>query len=170
MSTIDIALIVLLGGFVLTGLWFGIVHMVGSIVGIALGALLAGKYYDIVANFLSAPLGGNVNFSRVLAFFIVFVVVNRLFGFCLLLLDKAIDFFAVIPFFKTFNRLLGAVLGLIEGTLVLGLAVYFASRFPWSPQLVAQLQASSLAKSLLVVGAILVPLLPQAIRAVQSVL
>lgn len=170
MSTVDIALIVLLGGFVLTGFWFGIVHMVGSIAGLALGAILAGKYYDVVANAIAPYLGNNANLGRVIGFFLVFVIINRLFGFLLHLLDKAIDFFAVIPFFKTFNRLLGAALGFIEGTLVLGLAVYFASRFSWSPAFAQQLQTSSLARAFVTVGAILIPLLPQALRALQSVL
>ncbi|MEK9152262.1 MAG: hypothetical protein AAB692_02755, partial [Patescibacteria group bacterium] len=60
--------------------------------------------------------------------------------------------------------------GLIEGTLVLGLAVYFSAKFPVSQQFGADLAASSLAKAVNGIGSILAPLLPAALQMMQSVL
>lgn len=170
MNVIDLVLLVTLAGFILSGFWFGIIHMVGSLVGLLVGAWAAGHYYEALAQFGAPWIGGNLNLARVLAFLLIFIVVNRLFGVIVNLAEKIFKIISIIPFLKTFNRLLGAAFGLIEGTLVLGLVVFFASRFPFTAAFEMALRSSQLAKALYSVGAVLAPLLPQAVRAVQSVL
>lgn len=170
MSYVDLAILVLLGGFTLFGLWFGVIHMVGSIVGLVAGAVVSGWYYDPVAHWFAGWLGGSLNFWRFVSVFIVYVLVNRAVGLIFWIIEKIFKFISVIPFLKTFNRLLGAGLGLIEGTFVCGLAVWFAARLPFSASFTAALTASPMAKALVGVGAVLAPLLPQAARALQTVL
>jgi membrane protein required for colicin V production len=168
MINVDLVLLIILAGFIASGFWFGIIHMIGSLVGLVVGAWAAGHYFGAVANVITPWIGGNINLARIIAFFAIFVIVNRLFGLIVYLAEKVFNIIAIIPFLKTFNRLLGAAFGLIEGTLVLGLAVYFAGRFSFTAAFGAALQASQLAKSLKLVGAILAPLLPEAVRAIQS--
>ncbi len=168
MNIIDISLLVLLGGFVLYGFWFGIIHLIGSIVGLIVGAIVSGRMYGPVGAWLTPYVGGNANLGRVIAFFLVFVLVSKLVGLLFWIVEKIFKFISIIPFMKTFNRLLGAAFGLLEGTLALGLAVYFASRFPISEATEAALQGSKVAHALLPVGSILAPLLPLAVRAAQS--
>jgi membrane protein required for colicin V production len=170
MTFIDIALLVLLGGFILAGFWFGVIHMVGSLVGLILGAVLAGRFYDDAALWAAPYLGGNSKLASILMFFLIFVLVTRLVGLLVLLADKVFKFVAIIPFLKSFNRLLGALFGLIEGTLVLGLVVYFAGRFPVNAAFEMALRNSQIARALNVIGTLLAPLLPKALRALQSVL
>jgi len=170
MNIVDIVLLVVLASFILSGFWFGIIHMVGSLVGVLVGAWAAGHYYETLTPWISPWVGGNLNLARIIGFFILFVIVNRLFGVIVFIAEKIFKVIAVIPFLKTFNRLLGAAFGLIEGTLVLGLAVYFASRFPFTAAFEMSMRTSELAKALYNVGLILAPLLPQAVRAIQSVL
>jgi len=168
MINVDLILLIILAGFIASGFWFGIIHMIGSLVGLVVGAWAAGHYFEAVASFGAPWIGGNMNLARIIAFFLIFVIVNRLFGIIVYLAEKVFNIIAIIPFLKTFNRLLGAAFGLIEGTLVLGLAVYFAGRFSFTTAFAAALQASQLAKSLKIIGAVLAPLLPQAVRAIQS--
>lgn len=168
MNTVDISLLVALGGFVLYGFWFGIIHMVGAVVGIVGGALAAGRLYAPVAGWITPLIGGNANLAKIVAFAVVFILVNKLVGIAFWMIEKAFKVIAVIPFLKTFNRLLGAALGLLEGTLVLGLTVYFASRFPVSAAFDIPFQESAVANALLPVGSILAPLLPLAIRTARS--
>jgi len=170
MNVVDISLLVLLGGFVLYGLWFGIIHMIGSLVGVIFGAIAAGRLYAPVGEWLTPLIGGNANLGKIIAFFLVFIVVTKLVGLIFWIVEKIYKFIAVIPFMKSFNRLLGAAFGLIEGTLVLGLGVYFASRFPVSAVSEMWLRDSAVANALLPVGKILAPLLPLAVRALQSVM
>ena len=47
MPIFDLVLLIVLGGFVLYGLWFGLIQSVGSLVGIALAAVIAGQWYTI---------------------------------------------------------------------------------------------------------------------------
>lgn len=170
MTTLDFVILVLLGGFTLFGLWFGVIHMIGSFVGLILGAYAAGHYYEAFGTWIAGLTGGNVNFWRLASVFIVYVLVNRLVGLLFWLLEKAFNFIAVIPFLKTFNRLLGAGLGLIEGTFVIGLGVWFAARFPFNVGFTDALQASSIARAVLGVGSVLAPLLPEAVRLLKSVI
>lgn len=169
MNVLDISLLVALGGFVLYGFWFGIIHMVGALLGVVVGAVAAGRLYPLVAHWVPFT-GDNANLAKIIAFAVVFILVNKLVGLVFWVVEKIFKFISVIPFLKTFNRLLGAALGLLEGTLVLGLVVYFASKFPVSAAFDALMRDSTVAHALLPVGSILAPLLPLAVRAAQSLM
>jgi uncharacterized membrane protein required for colicin V production len=170
MNIIDVSLLVALGGFVLAGFWFGVIHMVGSLVGLVFGAIIAGRFYDDLGAWIAPWLGDNFNLAKIIAFAAIFILVTKLVAVLVWIVDKVFKFIAVIPFLKTFNRLLGAALGLVEGTLLIGLLVYFAARFPATPAFEIALRESQLADAFHTVGRILAPLLPAAVRALQSVL
>lgn len=169
MNVIDITLVIVLAAFVLSGLWFGVIHMIGSVVGVLLGAVGAGYFYSPTSDYLLPLVGGNENLAKLLAFFGLFIVINRLTGLLFYFIEKIFNIIAIIPFLKTFNRLLGALLGLIEGTLILGLLVYFAGRFPYSESFAILLAESPIARGFNVIGSILAPLLPDAVRAIRSI-
>ncbi len=170
MNVVDITLLVLLGGFVLAGFWFGLIHMIGSFVGLTAGAFVAGAFYAPLAKWLTPYLWQNANLANIIAFAVLFILTARLVGLLFWMVEKSFKFISVIPFLGTFNRLLGAILGLLEGTLAIGLIVYFAARFPVTAPFAAKLSDSSVAHALSNIGKILAPLLPTAVRAVQSVL
>ena len=170
MNIVDVSLIVLLGGFVLAGFWFGLIHMIGSFVGLAAGALVGGAFYIPFAKLLVGYVGHNENLAKIIAFALLFIITTRLVGLIFWLLEKSFKFISVIPFLGTFDRFLGAVLGVIEGTLTLGIGVYFAARFPITAPFAALLKDSQVAHALSDIGKILAPLLPTAVRAVRSVL
>lgn len=170
MNVVDITLLVLLGGFVLAGFWFGIIHMVGSLIGLIAGALIAGWFYAPFTGLLTGYVGGNQNLAKIIAFVILFILTTRLVGLAFWTIEKIFRFISIIPLLKTFNRLLGAALGLLEGTLTIGLGVYFAARFPATAAFEMLLRDSSMARAFAAVGALLAPLLPAAVRAVRSVI
>lgn len=163
MTFFQTILTVALAGFVLYGLWFGLVHTLGTLVGTIGGAFVAGYFYDSVAAWFFRNYGGNLNVGRVIAFFLVFVIANRLIGLIFLILEKMFQFISIVPFLKSINRLLGALLGLLEGGIVLGLALYLVQQYPFGPvkELIA---TSSLAHFLLAIANILVPILPDSLR------
>lgn len=168
MNYLDLVLLIALGGFVLYGLWFGFIHMVGTVAGLVFGALVAGWYYPVGSSWLQHYLG-NANVANFIAFFVIFVLVTRLVGLVFWIVEKAFGFISVIPFLMTFNRLLGAALGLVEGALVLGLAVWFAARFPFSVPFVDAMQSSAFAHILNFAGGLLAVLMPTALKSVQSI-
>lgn len=169
MTIVDVTLLIALGGFVLAGLWFGVIHMIGSVVGLVLGAFMAGRFYGSAAEIITPLTGGNVNLAKIIAFFALFILVTRLVGLLFHVIEKIFRFIAIIPFLKTFNRLLGAALGLIEGTFALGLLVYFAGKFPVSSAFGALMGDSQVARALNAVGKLLAPLLPKAVQAIRSI-
>ncbi len=168
MSIFDIVLLVIIGSFGLFGLWFGFVHTLGSLVGTVMGAYLASRYYEPVANWLIHTTGWGDNFSRVLVFIIVFIIINRLVGLIFWIIDKILSIITRLPFISSLNRMLGLVLGLFEGVLTLGLIFYFIERFPLSDKIMGYAAGSAVLPFVIPVASVLVPLLPEAIRMLKS--
>ena len=95
---------------------------------------------------------------------------TRAVGLIISLIDKIFKVTAIIPFVKTFNRLLGALVGLLEGLAVVGLLIFFASRFPMGTTFELVLRNSYFAEPLYFFGKILASLLPKALRLIQPVI
>ncbi|MBU1039415.1 CvpA family protein [Patescibacteria group bacterium] len=167
MTLLDLLLILTVFGFIWFGFWFGIIHMAGSLLGTIAGAWLAGHYYDVLSAWLNSWLGISGGWVTLASFLIIFIVVNRLVGFIFYLLDRTFNFLRFIPFLATVNRLAGAVLGFLEGALVLGLTLYFASRLPLPLLVENSIAASGVAARLIAFASVLVPLLPDIIKQIQ---
>ncbi|MFH1522764.1 MAG: CvpA family protein [Patescibacteria group bacterium] len=171
MTIFDTILLIILAGFVFYGLFFGLIRTLGSIVGIVVGAWLASRYYLLVFDWLQDLFFGFDNLGKVLAFIILFTVINRLIGFLFSLLNKAFDIISIIPFLKTINRLAGAALGFIEGALILSLILYVAAKYSiigsWFGNM---LTGSYVAPFLLKFVKVLLPLLPEVLKKLQSLI
>jgi len=132
MSSFDLILLIIISLFCLAGLWLGFVHTLGSLLGTVLGAYLASRYYEVMADWLIRITGWGENTSRIVMFIIAFFVINRLVGFVFWIIDKFTSIITNLPFIKSINRLLGLFLGFLEGVITIGLVIYFIERFPLS--------------------------------------
>ncbi|MEA3272936.1 MAG: CvpA family protein [Patescibacteria group bacterium] len=169
MTIFDIMLFIILGGFTLFGFWFGLIHTFGALFGVLIGAGVASRFFDVVADFLHAYTGGNINALKVIVFIILFLLINRLVGFVFYLLEKSFRFLEILPFLAGINRLMGAVLGFLEGGLIIGLFLYFASIHPFSLWLSEMiLEQSQYAHYFLNAANILMPLLPEALKELEA--
>lgn len=165
MSFVDIILLIILGGFVLFGFWFGVIHTLGALLGTVAGAYIAGHNFSSVASFIQGHIGGSLPVWKVVAFLIIFTVIDRLVGFVFYIIEKIFHIFTVIPFLKTINRLAGAILGLVEGVLVIGLTLHIAGVVPLAGWFAGRvLEPSSVARYMLGVARVLLPFLPEALR------
>ena len=169
MVLIDFIFLVILGGFVLFGFWFGLVHTLGALVGTIAGVYLSSRWYDDVAIWAHNQFSGNLNVWNVVAFIMLFIVINRLIGFLFYLLEKSFDVLTSLPFLKSIDRFAGAFLGLIEGAVVLGGLIFIADKFPFDLEK-KFLAASVLKGYFLDVFNILLPLVPQALKAVDKII
>ncbi|MCX6784490.1 MAG: CvpA family protein [Candidatus Komeilibacteria bacterium] len=163
MMLLDLLILIFLGVFVFKGLKLGLIEAVGGIVGIILGIILANHYYPGVAEWL----GGFVKSGLVAgvgAYILVFIVINRLVALAFLVLNKVFDLVAIIPFLKSFNHLLGAIFGFIEGVLILGIAVYLITLLPFGQKLLPSETTSKFIPKLLAVGQMISPYLPDALK------
>lgn len=163
MPTFDIILIALVLYFMFSGFWFGLVHIVGVIVGIFVGLLVAGQAYEALANFLQFLfVKGDV--ARAVSFIVIFLLVNQLVGIIFKKLDSVFKLVTIIPFLGPINRFAGAFLGLIAGVLIVGTMLTVSTAFPFSESFAGRIDDSRVA-SLLIAGAgILSAFLPQVVR------
>ena len=168
MGIIDITLLIIIAGFGLFGLWFGLIHTVGSLMGTLLGAFLASRYYEPMAGWLAGVTGWEGNVPEVLMFIIAFMVINRLVGFAFWIIDRMFRVVTILPFMNSLNRLLGAIAGIIEGAISIGLILYFIERFPLSEKLMQMIAESEIAPVLVKSMGVLLPLLPEALKLLQS--
>lgn len=139
----NIIILLILLGFVGAGLKDGFVHTLGRLIGSIIGFVAARAWSASVAAFLGpfVPSG----WSRLIAFLIIFLVITRLVGFAFKLVDGIFKIISILPFLKSINSLLGAILGLLEGFILLGGAIYLVVTFKLIPSFVTLLTASSVA-------------------------
>jgi uncharacterized membrane protein required for colicin V production len=171
MTVLDIILLIVLAGFVFYGLFFGLIKTIGSLMGVIVGAWGASHLYLLFFSIIQDLFFGLDNLGKVVCFIVLFSIINRLVAFGFALLDKTFRLFSIIPFLKTINRLGGAVLGFIEGGLVLGLFLYIVSKYTFVGTFFGDLiTESQLAPFLLSFVKIILPLFPQVLKEIRSVL
>lgn len=168
MTILDFVLLIILFFFIATGFRFGLIMTLGSLLGTIIGVLVAGHYFEAGAGMLGGIFLGNENLARVVAFIIIFVLASRLVGLVFWLIDKFFKVLTVIPFLKSINRLAGGLLGFFEGAVVIGVALLFIDKFPFSEFVIPAVEGSQVAQFLLGYGKVLTPLLPDAVKALES--
>lgn len=170
MTIFDVALLIILAGFVFYGIFFGLIKTIGNIVGVVVGAFLASHFYIQVFYWAKDLFFGYENLGKVITFIVLFTIVNRVVGLVFALVDRSFHLISIIPFLKTINRLGGAVLGFIMGALIVGLIIYVASRYAIVGYFAGDMLASSkIAPFLVKFAGILTPLLPEMLKKLQSV-
>lgn len=166
MEFFDVILFIILGGFAIFGIWFGFFHTLGSLFGTVFGVYLASRFYDPMSLWLIEITGWDINVARVIMFTLTFVFINRLIGFVFWIVDRFLDVLTHLPFISGLNRMFGFALGLFEGLITIGFFVYFVEIFPVSDWLMDQIEGSFIAPIALNTVEMMLPLLPEAIRAI----
>ncbi|MBU0648718.1 CvpA family protein, partial [Patescibacteria group bacterium] len=88
MGLIDIILLILLFGFIFYGLFFGLVQTLGGLVGVFLGVIIAGRFFEPVAEWAQVLCWGNLAAAKVICFVLIFILVNRGVGLIFHVIDK----------------------------------------------------------------------------------
>ena len=171
MPIFDAILLIILAGFVFYGLFFGLIRTLGMLAGVIVGAFLASRFYLFAAAWLSPVFFGHNNLGKVLAFIIIFTIANRLTGLLFYLADRVFKIISIVPFLKTFNRLGGAILGFLSGSLIIGLLLFVIARYSFLSNWFGHwLTSSELTPFFLKINNILLPLLPMALKKLQSLI
>ncbi|MFA5023827.1 MAG: CvpA family protein [Patescibacteria group bacterium] len=171
MSIFDISLIIILGGFTLSGLFKGLIRLLGHLVGLIIGAYIASHFYLLFFSWWQGIFNGHDNIGKVASFIVLFIVATRLIDLAFYLIEKFFNFLAFIPGSKYINNLLGALLGFLEGALFLGLIIFVASRYSLIGNFFgSQLTNSQIAPFLLKIVKIILPILPEALKALKAII
>lgn len=160
MFLVDIVLLVIIGLFVLFGFLFGLVHTLGSLVGSVLGTVVASRLIEPAFERFGGLLGGGA-IGKIVLFIIIFILISRVIGILFWVIEKALGIFSMVPFAKTFNRLLGAAFGLLEGVIVVGVVLFFALQYLPDASVKAALEESSVATLLIAVTAAIQVMFPE---------
>jgi uncharacterized membrane protein required for colicin V production len=148
MWLINILLLVAVLGFIGTGYKDGFVHTAGRLVGAVIGFVLARSFSISAGSFLAGLLPSG--WARFVAFAIIFIIVTEIVGFIFKLADGAFKILSIIPFLKTINNILGALLGIFEGIVLVGGTIWVLTNFDLIPSIAKALEASRLARFILI--------------------
>ncbi len=168
MNFLDIIIIITVAIFALMGLWLGLLHTIGSLFGLVVGAYIASRYYEGGAQWLIHTTGWGENVSRVLVFIAIFFVITRAIGAVFWLFGKIGGAIIPIPFKQALNRFLGMIVGATEGVLTIGLVLYFIDKFPLGDRVMDSILTSVFAPSVIAFASILIPLFPEALRVLET--
>ncbi|MDX2478897.1 MAG: CvpA family protein [Desulfuromusa sp.] len=119
MGLVDIAILVILCFFLLKGVFRGLLKEVCSLLGLLLGGVFAFTFHLPLAQFLqdSFKLPAQICiWGSFLAIFLLLVILFAVIGFVLHRFVKLI-------FLGGFNRLAGAIFGIIQGVVILAMIV-----------------------------------------------
>lgn len=163
MGTLDLIILILFAGFIGSGFWFGFVHTLGTIIGVVVGILAAGSLYGGISDFFQLFLV-KPQMADLIAFVVVFILTSQLVGWVARMFDKGFNLVKLFPFVSSANRLGGAMLGFVEGALVIGVVLYVASSFNISPELSQAIDSSILAGLFMTIASIVTPLLPESFK------
>lgn len=118
MTVIDIIILVLVGISTVWGMMKGFIMQLSSLVGLIVGLLVARALFAEVGAWIAPTIGVSVTIGRVLAFFMLWIVVPLLFSLFASFMSKALQAVHL----GWLNRWLGGGLGAIKCMLFVGMA------------------------------------------------
>lgn len=124
MFWLDIIFIIWLASSAIGGFKIGFVYKLGSFIGLVLSMYLAIRWTPGIIEYF----GWGV-FATITVFLIVMSLLSKVFGIIAWGIDKIFHIAYIIPFLKTFNRLLGAALGVIVTILIISAGIALTNVF-----------------------------------------
>jgi uncharacterized membrane protein required for colicin V production len=171
MLTLDLILALVLILFFFSGLSKGLIRSLGRIFGLIIGAYIASRFYLNFFQWGGDLLEINESIGKILAFVILFIVATQLTHFLFYLIEKTFNLLAFIPGSKYINNILGGVLGFLEGSLFLGMIFFVISRYTGiSGSFGDMINNSVIIPWLNLIVNLILPILPQAFKALQSII
>ena len=143
MNVTDIVLIVILVIFVALGAKDGFIHTLGRLIGAVVGFMLAQAWSPWLSGLLAVVMP--IGWARVVAFILLFLIIERVFGLVLWIIDKAFKILSFLPFLRSIDKLLGGLLGFGEGIILLGGTIYLITTFKPVMSLYVLVTSSSVA-------------------------
>jgi uncharacterized membrane protein required for colicin V production len=118
MILFELLALIVLAAFVANGLKAGAIEALGRFIGAVLGFLAAKAWsgWFITALSLFMPL----TWASLVAFIVVFLVVDHFVGFIFKFAETILGVFEKLPVIKQLSSIIGAVLGFLEGVVVIG--------------------------------------------------
>lgn len=129
MNGLDIAILVVLAGFLIKGLLRGLLKEVCSLAGLFVGAFLAFRFHGPLAEELMRRVDLPTQIAVVITFMTLFLATMIFF----LVLGFLLSRFVKLLFLGGFNRVVGGFFGLAQGVLLLAVVLFalWLRPLPW---------------------------------------
>lgn len=164
MGALDVVLLAYIIVHTVSGIKRGLIHVLGSLVGMIVGAYVALHFATNIAQWFARVSGFDIQqLGNWVTFLVVFVVISQLVGFLFWLAERSFGFLVHLPGISSINHILGGVLAFFEGAFIVGLALYYAKYLP-VPQLAHAIEFSKLAPWFIKTSQVFLPLIPEAIK------
>ncbi len=165
MQTIDTLIFIILASFFLFGFVRGFIKELGAVLGFFISVWAAGAFYQHQVPYVKPllkeyPLAADP-LSIALSYIGLYIGASIFFHIVVRLLDQIFRIFSFIPFLKTANRILGGLVGFIEGLLLLSFLVLVIIQIPVFPKTKDVFEKSVFIPWLNKVGVIIKPLIPE---------
>lgn len=143
MLIVEVVLFLILLSFVIQGARHGLLVVLGDLVGLIAGFLIARTWYIWLADRFIWLLPGRTGLVRAIAFVLIWVLVHALIGWGARALSRLISW---MPLSGIVGTVLGAIAGLVQGAFFIGISVYLVMRFRIDPALMTWLGSSRIAR------------------------
>jgi len=167
MNIVDGILFGVLALSILWGFKAGSIRAVGNVVGTILSAILAWKFLEPTVNFL-APWFGSSILRQVVFYLILFAIISKLMGLVIYFIEKLFGMVSWLPFAEGANKLIGAIVGAIEGIIICTFGIltvaYFAQYVVLNLGTLEALKTSRLATPIVSASPVLFFLLPKEVN------
>lgn len=168
MNVLDIIIVVIILFFLWRGFRAGLVGAIGSFVGIIAGIWVGTHYMQAAGAWVMSSMNiDNSALANILGFIGLFIAVNIVVAIVVMIINKL---FHIVPFIDLINKLLGAFVGLLGGILTVSALIYLLSLMPFSDAVANTLISSQLAHYANQAAVVIKPFIPEAIKALRSIL
>lgn len=161
---LDIIFIIILSGFLWKGYKEGFIKSLSYLLSLMVGLYGAARLYRWCAYWLSIWTGWGVNFTHLLMFVLLTLIVARLVLFLLYLLDRFLQLIFKIPGVRSLNKLLGATCMFLQGVLILVVFIYIFKETGISGAMNRAIASSFFAKYLIHASSWVWPFLPATLK------
>lgn len=148
MNFVDILILIIIALFLLKGVLRGLVKELCSLIGLAVGALLAFRFHGPLAEGMVAAFKLPASVCVIAAFLVIFLLTLLLFGLLGMLLSKYVKLLYV----GGLNRVAGGIFGLVQGMLLLAVVMFGLSVSPLPEWGLLALKESQLAPPFIQLG------------------
>ncbi len=120
MNYLDIGILTVLAGFLIKGVWRGLLREVCELAGLLLGALIAFRFHAPLGDVLMSVFEISSRFAAVAAFALLFISTVLFFA----LLGYLLSRFVRLLFLGGLNRVAGGFFGLAQGGLLVAVILF----------------------------------------------
>ena len=171
MPIFDLILVLFLGGFIFYGFYIGFLRMLLNLFSSILSIIISVHIYLKVYTLIPFIGFGSEGLGKTLAFILILAILNYLLSFVFKILAKLLKIISSLPIISSLNRILGGILGLLQGLFLLGMIIFVMSRYAITNDFLNTVVSSSdVAPVFMKSIAWLSPLVPQALRLLESVI